>query len=300
MRIRATAAAVTISGALALTALAVPAAQADGQGNKALTAAAKQLAAGYQDGHAASRASAFAASTGYDEQWGDTVLSNTTVNGGKGIVLGTSAKANFKVTFTATDPAGIDNTSGYAIVYHGTDLDSSNTGALPNEADGATTCKTVNATTSTCTLSFTVDPRSLWNTDAGGGWKVYAAAQAKDGDYSIHEKARSFAAKRYSKLTTNAAPEPVAKGKTITVTGLLSRANWDTAKYMGYTKQTVTLQYRKKTSSTYSNVKTVTSSSTGALKTTVKASADGYFRYKFAGTSTTPAATSVSDYVDVR
>ncbi|WP_406473455.1 hypothetical protein [Streptomyces sp. NBC_01615] len=34
--------------------------------------------------------------------------------------------------------------------------------------------------------------------------------------------------------------------KAITVTGLRSRANWDTDKYMGYIQQKVTLQYRKK------------------------------------------------------
>ncbi|MGY0024811.1 DUF5707 domain-containing protein [Streptomyces sp. cg35] len=295
MRIRATAAAVTVSGALALTAFAVPA-QADG--NNSLTAAADHVNSGFKAAHAASRASTFAATSGNDDQYGDTAISNVVVHGGTDVVLGVSAKANFKVTFTATDDSGINNTSGYALVYHGTDLESSNTGALQNEADGATTCKTVNSTTSTCTLSFTVDPYDLYNTDAGS-WKVMAAVQAKDYDYSIREKVKSYSTKRYSKLTTNAAPEPVKKGRTITVTGLLSRANWDTGKYAGYTQQKVTLQYRKKTSSTYSNVKTVTSDSKGNLKTTVTASADGYFRYKFAGTSTTPAVTSTSDFVDV-
>ncbi|MFZ3596106.1 DUF5707 domain-containing protein [Streptomyces sp. BH104] len=301
MRIRATAAAVTVSGALALTAFAMPAAQA---ADNPLSTAAAQQAAGFKAGHAAPRASTFAAASGYDDQVGDTTISNVVVHGGKDVVLGISAKADFKVTFTATDDSGIDNTSAYALVYHGADLDSSNTGALPNEPEGATVCKTVSATTSTCTQSFTVDPLDLYNTDAGS-WKVYAGVQAKDYDYTIREKVKSYSTKRYAKLTTNATPEPVTKGKTLTVKGLLSRANWDTGKYMGYTKQAVTLQYRKKTVSTYSNVKTVTSQSRtssvyGKLSTTVTASADGYFRYKFAGTSTTPAVTSTSDFVDVR
>jgi hypothetical protein len=92
----------------------------------------------------------------------------------------------------------------------------------------------------------------------------------------------------------------VAKGKTITVTGALTRANWDTFKYAGYTNQPVKLQFKKKGSTTYSTVKTVTSSSTGGLKTTVTAASDGYWRYSFAGTSTTPAVTSTSDFVDVQ
>ncbi|MFI7383415.1 DUF5707 domain-containing protein [Streptomyces sp. NPDC049813] len=296
MRIRATAAAVTVSGALALTALAVPAQAAD----TTLAASAAKVTAGYKAaGHATARATTLAASSTEDEQVGDTAISNVVVHGGKDVVLGISAKANFKVTYTATDDSGIDNKSGWAVVYHGTDLDSSDMGALPNEAVDATVCKTVSATRSTCTLSFTVDPRTLYNKDAGS-WKVWVGVQAKDYDYSVREKAKSYNTKRFSKLTTNAAPEPVKKGKTLTVTGLLSRANWDTSKYAGYTKQKVTLQFRKKSASTYSNVKTVTSDTKGNLKTTVKASADGYFRYQFAGTSTTPAVTSTSDFVDVR
>jgi hypothetical protein len=62
----------------------------------------------------------------------------------------------------------------------------------------------------------------------------------------------------------------------------------------------VKLQFRKAGTSTYTTVKTVTSSSTGALKTTVTAATDGYWRWNFAGTSTTPAAKATGDFVDVR
>lgn len=37
-----------------------------------------------------------------------------------------------------------------------------------------------------------------------------------------------------------------------------------------------------------------------SLKTTVKATADGYYRYAFAGSGTSPAATATGDYVDVK
>jgi hypothetical protein len=43
-----------------------------------------------------------------------------------------------------------------------------------------------------------------------------------------------------------------------------------------------------------------TTSSTGTLKTTAKALTDGYWRYTFAGTSTTASAIASGDYVDVR
>ena len=44
----------------------------------------------------------------------------------------------------------------------------------------------------------------------------------------------------------------------------------------------------------------VKTNSSGALRTTVVASADGYWRYSFAGTSTMGTVTATSDYVDVR
>ena len=81
---------------------------------------------------------------------------------------------------------------------------------------------------------------------------------------------------------------------------MVTRANWETRTYAGYSTQPVKLQFRKKGSSTYTTVKTIKTTSTGTLKTTVKATVDGYFRYSFAGTSTTPAVNAAGDYVDVK
>ncbi len=44
----------------------------------------------------------------------------------------------------------------------------------------------------------------------------------------------------------------------------------------------------------------VRSSNTGTLKTTVKAVQDGYWRWSFAGTISTPAVNSTGDFVDVK
>jgi hypothetical protein len=53
-------------------------------------------------------------------------------------------------------------------------------------------------------------------------------------------------------------------------------------------------------SSSYTTVKTVISGTGGALKTTTKATKDGYYRYVFAGTTTTGSATAAGDYIDVQ
>ncbi|MEV5985992.1 calcium-binding protein [Streptomyces sp. NPDC052051] len=255
MRIRATVAAV--SGALALSALTVPVAQADSV----------------------------------------PVISKVVVNGGKPIVLGTTATKKVTVSVTASHASGIDDALSY--LWRGRD-GKPNLYGFGFHPDGSRAkCKAAKATTSTCTLTITVDPGYLWNTNATS-WHVYAAAWGKDGNFTERDSFSSVRFQRLSRLTVNASPEPVKKGKTITVTGKLDRANWDTRKYAGYTSQPVKLQFRKKNSSTYTTVKTVKTSKTGTLKTTVKAAQDGYWRWSFAGTTTTPAVNATGDFVDVK
>ncbi|WP_326792617.1 DUF5707 domain-containing protein [Streptomyces sp. NBC_00841] len=257
MRIRATVAAA--SGALVLSALAVPAA------------------------HAATA---------------DPVISKVSVNGGKNTVLGTTAAKTITVSVTASHASGIAD--GWLILWHGKSLDEGMDGALlPNE--GQATCKAASATTSTCSYTITIDPRvDLTKNALAGSWHVLAGAEATDGSSTSYDSYATAKIQRLSKLTVNASPEPVRKGRTITVTGKLSRANWESHTYAGYTGQSVKLQFRKKTSSTYTTLKTIKTNSTGNLKTTATASVDGYWRYSFAGTSTTPAVTTAGDYVDVR
>lgn len=286
MRIRATVAAV--SGALALSALAVPAAQA---GDQVVPNLDKPTAAeAFGTGAKAPSPSARAAVT-------TPVISKVVINGGKDIVVGTTAAKKITVSVTASHPSGIAD--GYIDLWHGTATELDGV-LIPNE--DAATCTNSSATTATCKMTITILPGyDLYKNALAGTWHVTAGALAGDeSDFAWNDYQTTARVQRLSKLTVNAAPEPVKKGGTITATGKLSRANWETGTYKGYTVQPVKLQFRKKTSSTYTTVKTVNSNSTGALKTTVKASVDGYWRYSFAGTSTTPAVTTAGDFVDVK
>ncbi|AJE41467.1 DUF5707 domain-containing protein [Streptomyces nodosus] len=265
MRMRATVA--VVSGALALSALAAPVSQAS---------------------------SPSSALTGADAS---PVISKVVVNSGKPIVLGTTATKKVTVSVTASHSSGIEDALSY--VWRGRDGKPNLYGfGFHPDAERAK-CKVVNATTSTCTLTITVDPGYLWNTNATS-WRVYAGAWGKDGSFTANDSYSSVRFQRLSRLTVKASPKPVKKGSTITVTGKLDRANWDTRKYAGYTSQSVKLQFRKKNSSTYTTVKTVKSSSTGTLKTTVKAAKDGYWRWSFAGTASTPAVNATGDFVHVK
>ena len=99
--------------------------------------------------------------------------------------------------------------------------------------------------------------------------------------------------------TAQAGPESVqAKGKAVTVTGNITRANWETAEYRGYAGRRVDLQFRTPTGA-YTWVKTVASGADGKLETTVPATTDGCYRLVYGGNPTTGAAQSTSDCIDV-
>jgi hypothetical protein len=296
MRTRATVAAV--SGALALSALAVPAAQAsDSSSYRARAEQALAHSTSSDSDRTAFRAAAAAA----EPPAPNVSFSNFKI--AKAVKVGTTARVSVTATYTLTHGADVDITSddfaNGPFIYKGSSLDNAEN-ALFGEYPA--TCTATSATTADCKGVIEIDPGEDYLANANAGtWSGGGLAM----DYSTEgQKAQGGLGKilvqRASKLTVNASPEPVKKGKTITVTGKLSRANWETFKYAGYASQPVKLQFRKAGSSTYTTVKTVKTNIKGNLSTTVKASVDGYFRYSFAGTSTTPAVNAAGDYVDVR
>jgi hypothetical protein len=141
-----------------------------------------------------------------------------------------------------------------------------------------------------------VNPGGFANGEAG---TMRTEVYVSYGSRNVHDEGPSFKLLRAARLTTNAAPEPVVSGRTITVSGALTRANWQTLRYAGYTGRDVQLQF-KRTGGTYATVKTVRSGAGGKLSTTVKAGQDGCYRFVFRGSSTTAGVTSGGDCVDVR
>ncbi|MEU9405407.1 hypothetical protein AB0E08_06860 [Streptomyces sp. NPDC048281] len=301
-----------VSGALALSALAVPTALAAGGTSSSYSPAG--LAKLVQEHQATAGRSAYTASTAADAGDPyplDLTFSAVTVNKGKPLVAGTTTHGTFPVTYTVTHGADVDiHADDFLMdveIYRGSPEDPS------NELFGVdwATCTDTSTTTANCkgTIDVFADEQ-LSNADATT-WKAFGFAIALNGQdptgddwskigYTEQDNLATTRLQRLSKLTVNAAPEPVKKGKTLTVTGKLSRANWDDGKYHGYAGQSVRLQFRKKGSTTYTNVKGIKSSSTGTLKTTTKATVDGYYRFSFVGTATTPAVNATGDYVDVK
>ncbi|MER6104524.1 hypothetical protein ABT115_19885 [Streptomyces sp. NPDC001832] len=231
---------------------------------------------------------------------GDIRVTKTVVNGGSSVIVGVKNVKQFPITMTIKDNSGVKGVSDVS-AYNTTN------GHGPVDHLG-TTCKKVSTTTSVCTATMEIDPTWIdsygsgnagWDANAvAGNWQVNATVQANDRDYWISDRIALFKVKRAATLTTDATPEPVRKGGTLTVTGKLSRANWTDLKYHAFTKQVVKLQY-KKPGGTYNTVKTATTDSKGHLRATVKATASGSWRWAFLGTTTTMKVVSTGDAVTV-
>jgi len=113
---------------------------------------------------------------------------------------------------------------------------------------------------------------------------------------------RSFTVRRPSRLSVNASPEPVRVGRTVTVKGRLTRANWNAYgnPMQGYASQRVLIQRRTATG-TYNTLKSVRTDRRGYLHTGIKAlSGTRCYRWVFPENTTTEGRTSGGDCVRAR
>ncbi|MFE2986218.1 hypothetical protein [Streptomyces sp. NPDC059262] len=218
------------------------------------------------------------------------------VNGGKPIVIGVSnevaAPTSFRMATTHEwkYPA--------VFLYRG---NADPTGDRLWHAIETSDC--IKVSTGVCDFNETMyfDP-SVWdmhNSEAGA-WKVAAEVSFQGGGGDTDDEGLTVYVKRNSRLTVNASPEPVAKGRTITVTGKVTRANWETRKYASYGGRLVSLQFKPAGATSYTTVKKVYANGSGDLRTTVKASQTGAWRWAYYGNTTTGPSTSAIDNVVVK
>jgi hypothetical protein len=110
-----------------------------------------------------------------------------------------------------------------------------------------------------------------------------------------------FALKRRTTWQTgsfNATPEPVRKGRPISLQGRLLVVNWDAHRYVGFVKRLVAVEFRTPTGS-YTQVATAVTDATGWVRTTVPASSTGVWRLRYGGSTIAGPATAVGDTVQV-
>ncbi|MEY9992923.1 hypothetical protein ABIE67_004955 [Streptomyces sp. V4I8] len=214
------------------------------------------------------------------------------------VVVGAARKTAFLVSATVSDPSGVQGVS-YEL-WHGESR---------AEADGRMTqagfdrCVKMSETTSKCQAVVIADPYGNLRSNAlAGVWGVSAVAVDGAGNVTREDDEPWLARiKRQTHLSqADATPEPVKKGKDLTVKVRMIVASWEKHKDVPLIGHQVLLQFRKGTSGAFTTLKKVKTDRNGWATTTVQATVDGEYRYDFAGTSLTQARAGRADFVDVK
>ncbi|MGW1725071.1 hypothetical protein ACWCQK_19300 [Streptomyces sp. NPDC002306] len=225
---------------------------------------------------------------------------NIDVNHNRDYTVGVEAarKRVFTIGATVTDPNGVRSVS--FDLRHGED---------PATADGLMAgrahCSPLSATASYCEALLTADPNvNLHRNSVAGLWYLTAVAVDGAGDvtradgldhaYFARIKRNAYASQ------TVAGPQSVKKGKSLTVKAQMTVASWEKHKNVPLVGHQVLLQYRKGTTGPFVTLKKIKTDRNGWAAATVKATADGAYRYNFQGTSLTTASIGWADYVDVK
>ncbi|WP_327350535.1 hypothetical protein [Streptomyces sp. NBC_01304] len=217
-------------------------------------------------------------------------------NAGEPIVIGVSQEVEVPASFRMTTTRRWDG--GPTVFPYRGNIDSSH--ELWNTIF-TSDCIRVSASVCDFTETLVIDPThyDFGNEDAGT-WKIAARVFLEGDAHDMDDEGLTVQVKRNTRLTVNASPEPVDQGKPITVTGKVTRANWDTHKYPSYGGRKVSLQFQPEGATSYTTVKAVYADSSGGLRTTVTAGASGTWRWRYYGNSTSGPSTSSGDHVVVQ
>jgi hypothetical protein len=132
-----------------------------------------------------------------------------------------------------------------------------------------------------------------------GKWRIRVIA------YDVNGKAlgsrEDYWYEKYDTVVSdfNAAPEPVRKGRALTVSGRLKRLQYSPGPYIAYSGKTVRIYFKAKGATSWTFMGTTTTSGTGQFRKSFTAARDGVWRAYFAGTSRFDKQASRDDHVDV-
>ncbi|MFD5323730.1 hypothetical protein [Streptomyces sp. NPDC127092] len=130
-----------------------------------------------------------------------------------------------------------------------------------------------------------------------GGW--FRLRHLESDQYAESVSKPFYVVRTETRVTgLKASPDPVAKGSTITVTGSLQQ--YTSGAWRGLGSQSVSIWYKKWGTTTWKQVASGKSSSTGAVSLKTTATADGWYQIRYYGDGTHFQTFSGQDWVDVR
>ncbi|MER5885131.1 hypothetical protein ABT160_14990 [Streptomyces sp. NPDC001941] len=198
-------------------------------------------------------------------------------------------------SFEVTAPAGA--AAAHMTLYNGT---YENPRAVLDFA--FTRCVPKTATTATCTGYTGVSPKRLNDGSLTGFWHAAVRARATDGSGTAFVKdAATVRIMRPTYLTaTDATPEPVKKGATLTAKATFTVSDWATGAKVAYPGQKLTLEFRQAGTTAWKPTTQVVTDSAGRATASVKATATGDWRFTSGTTDGTTRAVSAQDNVVVK
>ncbi|MFE7480543.1 HtaA domain-containing protein [Streptomyces sp. NPDC057552] len=158
--------------------------------------------------------------------------------------------------------------------------------------NGGTNWTTVDGATST---TLTVKASAALNSNRYRAVFVNASAETATSAATL-----SVTAVPARIISFNASPEPVAKGGKLKTAGTLQTAGATNNTWSPLAKAPVVIEFQAKGSKKWSKAGTATTNSKGAFAPKITAKKDGTWRARYAGTADRAAATSSTDYVDVK
>ncbi|MEU6345687.1 hypothetical protein ABZ883_32575 [Streptomyces sp. NPDC046977] len=217
---------------------------------------------------------------------GELQISSVVVNSGRAVAVDSSGTVSVPASMFVSDWDGLAGAGG--TLYHGVSTTDNDRTAQLTGCQWPSSPARVSAT---CAMKGTLD--GLKHSQAGT-WKM--SADAYGGFFLQHrhiDTAATFDVLRASKLVAGVGPRPV-KGQVVTLSGRLTRANWETHVDEDYAGKQVLVQF---CSSTCSAGWPLTTDSNGRFQDTVSTGVAGFWKVSSAATADTaaprPASTSV-------
>ncbi|WP_143118425.1 MULTISPECIES: hypothetical protein [Actinomadura] len=133
-----------------------------------------------------------------------------------------------------------------------------------------------------------------------GKWRVRVIAYNKSGKALGSREDHWYEKWDTVIQSANAAPEPVRKGRAITVSGRLKRVDNIGLGYTSYSGKPIRVYFRPKGAKTWTYMGATKTAKDGRFRKAFKAKRDGTWRAYFPGTSNFDRQKSRDDYVDVR